>query len=65
MGPQGYQRSDERIHEEVCERLTQHGKLDARNIQVQVNRGEVTLAGSVDIARPSAWRKTRSNQFRA
>lgn len=48
MGPQGYQRSDERIHEEICERLTQHGRIDARNIQVQVKNGEVTLTGSVD-----------------
>lgn len=48
MGPQGYQRSDERIKEEICERLTQHGRLDARNVQVQVNNGEVTLTGSVN-----------------
>src|SRR5882672_12103971 len=28
-GPRGYQRTDERIHEDVCERLTAHGALDA------------------------------------
>jgi len=48
QGPKGYQRSDERIHEEVCERLTQHGQLDARDIEVKVERGEVTLSGTVD-----------------
>lgn len=48
IGPQDYQRSDERIHEDVCERMTQHGQLNARNIQIQVNNGEVTLSGTVD-----------------
>jgi hypothetical protein len=32
----------------VCERLTQHGQLDASNIQIDVKDGEVTLRGSVD-----------------
>jgi hypothetical protein len=47
-GPKGFQRSDERIKEEVCERLTQHGQLDASEIEVQVNGGVVTLTGAVD-----------------
>jgi hypothetical protein len=47
-GPRGYQRSDERIREEICDRLTQHGQLDASDVQVQVNHGEVTLQGTVD-----------------
>jgi hypothetical protein len=47
-GPQGYQRSDQRIEEDVCERLSQHGQLDASGIQVAVNNGEVTLNGIVD-----------------
>lgn len=47
-GPRGYQRSDERIKEDVCERLAQHGRIDARNIDVTVENGEVTLRGSVD-----------------
>jgi len=47
-GPQGYTRSDDRIKEDVCERLTQHGQLDASGIEVQVNNGEVTLSGSVN-----------------
>ncbi len=47
-GPEGYHRPDDRIMEDVCDRLTQHGRLDARNIQVEVNNGEVTLKGMVD-----------------
>lgn len=47
-GPKGYQRSDDRIREDVCEALSQHGQLDAREIEVQVQGGEVTLSGSVD-----------------
>lgn len=48
LGPQGYQRSDERIHEDVCERLTQHGQIDASNMEVKVENGEVTLEGTVE-----------------
>jgi hypothetical protein len=48
VGPQGYQRSDDRIFEEVCERLTQHGRIDARDIKVDIRNGEVTLQGTVD-----------------
>jgi len=47
-GPQGWQRSDERIREDVNEALTQHGWLDATGIQVSVNKGDVTLNGTVD-----------------
>ncbi len=47
-GPRGYRRSDERISEDVCYRLTQHGGIDASDIEVHVNNGEVTLAGMVD-----------------
>lgn len=47
-GPQGYQRSDARIEEDVCEYLTHHGMLDATGIQVQVENGEVTLTGTVE-----------------
>lgn len=47
-GPKGYQRSDERIKEDVCDRLTQHPEIDASEIEVRVSNGEVTLTGSVD-----------------
>jgi osmotically-inducible protein OsmY len=46
LGPRNYQRSDERITEDVNERLTQHGEIDARNIEVRVANGEVFLDGT-------------------
>jgi osmotically-inducible protein OsmY len=50
-GPKGYQRSDERIREDVCERLSLHGYLDASDIEVTVSGAEVTLQGSVGARR--------------
>jgi hypothetical protein len=47
-GPRGYQRSDERIKEDVSDRLTQHGQIDATDIEVRVENCEVTLIGTVD-----------------
>jgi hypothetical protein len=46
-GPKGYKRSDERILEDVCERLTEDPFIDASNIEVRVKDGEVTLDGTV------------------
>lgn len=46
-GPRGYRRGDERIREDVCDRLTDDPRIDASDIDVQVKEGEVTLAGSV------------------
>jgi hypothetical protein len=46
-GPKNYARSDERINEEVHERLTDDSWLDASNIDVAVSDGEVTLSGTV------------------
>ncbi len=47
VGPQGYQRSDERIRDDAFVRLTRHGRLDASQINVEVTGGEVTLDGLV------------------
>ncbi|AKM10830.1 BON domain-containing protein [Croceicoccus naphthovorans] len=47
-GPQGYRRSDERILEDVCDRLTEDRRLDARNVTVTVQDSEVTLDGTVE-----------------
>ena len=46
-GPKNYQRSDDRIREEVSEHLTYHHEIDATDIEVQVQNGEVTLTGTV------------------
>jgi len=47
-GPRGYQRSDDRIREDVCETLTHHSGIDASEIDITVSNGEVTLRGAVD-----------------
>lgn len=47
-GPKNFQRSDERICEDVCQRLEQDGDIDASNIEVNTNNGVVTLTGTVD-----------------
>jgi BON domain/Pentapeptide repeats (8 copies) len=47
-GPKNWQRSDDRIREDVNERLTDHPEIDASEIDVQVKNGEVTLTGTVD-----------------
>jgi osmotically-inducible protein OsmY len=46
-GPKNYRRSDQRIQEEVCDRLTSDPQVDASEIQVSVKDGEITLEGTV------------------
>jgi hypothetical protein len=46
-GPKGYKRSDDRIRDEICDRMTEDPALDASEIEVEVIEGEVTLSGSV------------------
>jgi osmotically-inducible protein OsmY len=46
-GPRGYQRSDDRIKDDICERMSQHGQLDASDIEVRVVNAEVTIEGTV------------------
>src|SRR5262245_31926190 len=48
LGPRNYQRRDSRIEEDVNERLTMHSMIDATDIEVSVENGEVTLRGQVD-----------------
>jgi hypothetical protein len=47
-GPKNYKRSDPRIQEDVCDRLTADPQIDASEIEVSVQDGEVTLDGCVD-----------------
>lgn len=59
MGPQGYQRSDDRIREEINDRLTWHSEINATNIQVMVKSGEVTLEGQVE----DRWQKRQAEDL--
>lgn len=47
-GPKGYTRSDDRIREDVCDCLCEDSYIDASDIEVQVENGEVSLSGTVD-----------------
>jgi hypothetical protein len=47
VGPKGYQRSDARLHEQVCERLLLDPYLDASGVTVRVAKGRVQLSGTV------------------
>jgi len=47
-GPKGWKRSDERIREDVSERLADHPEIDASEIEVNVNNGEVILTGTIE-----------------
>jgi osmotically-inducible protein OsmY len=50
-GPKGYTRSDERIREDISERLYADDHVDASEITISVQSGEVTLSGSVETRR--------------
>ena len=47
-GPKDYKRSDERIREDVSDRLLEDSYVDASDITVEVQDGEVTLSGAVN-----------------
>lgn len=47
-GPRNYRRSDERIRDDINDRLTDHDWLDASDIDVTVVAGEATLTGRVE-----------------
>ena len=47
-GPRQYQRSDDRIKEDVCDRLSDDSFIDASDIDVKVEGSEVILSGTVD-----------------
>ena len=48
LGPRGWRRPDERIAEEIVQRLTDADWLDASDVEVEVSDGVVTLAGEVE-----------------
>ncbi|HKZ73448.1 MAG TPA: BON domain-containing protein [Steroidobacteraceae bacterium] len=50
-GPKGYTRSDERIKEDISERLWRSEYIDSSEVTIAVKDGAVTLAGTV----PERW----------
>lgn len=60
-GPKNYRRSNERITEEINDRLTDHADINAEEVEVSVQDGEVTLSGTIDdrfakrLAEDVAW----------
>ena len=50
-GPKGYQRPDERLKEDISERLRDDPRIDASEITVDVTGGRVSLSGEVDSRR--------------
>ncbi|MFN6962550.1 MAG: BON domain-containing protein [Pyrinomonadaceae bacterium] len=47
-GPRNYSRSDERIKEDINDRLTDSHLIDASDIDVEVSGGDVVLTGTVE-----------------
>jgi hypothetical protein len=47
VGPKGYKKSDERLHEEACEALYRNPWVDASEIDVKVKDGVITVSGTV------------------
>jgi osmotically-inducible protein OsmY len=55
-GPKGYTRSDDRIKEDINDKLSDDSTVDASDIDVSVNNCEVTLTGTVG----NRWEKRRA-----
>lgn len=47
-GPRNYHRSEDRIKEDICDRLTDDDMLDATDIDIEVHADEVILTGTVN-----------------
>lgn len=60
-GPRNYQRSDERIREDICDVLLHDHLIDATQIEVEVTRGDVALTGKV----ADRWEKFRAEDISA
>lgn len=59
VGPRNYTRSDERIREDLNERLTDAHDIDASMITVEVSNGVATLTGTVS----ERWMKHRAEDI--
>lgn len=58
-GPKGYRRSDSRIEEDINDRLSEDGWVDASDIEVNVENGDVTLTGTT----PDRFSKRRAEDI--
>ena len=47
MGPKAYESAGDPLGQETASRLTQHGQVDASNIEITVDNGAVLLEGTV------------------
>jgi osmotically-inducible protein OsmY len=61
-GPRDYSRSDERIRELICERMLDDDLLDASDIDVRVENGEVILTGTVRERRDKRYAEELAEQ---
>lgn len=52
-GPKGYQRTDQRMLEDICDQLMRTGHIDSSGVTVEVSGAKVQLDGSV----PARWMK--------
>lgn len=46
--PKGYVRSDERLKEDIAERLIRHPEIDASEVDIDAKLGVITLTGTVE-----------------
>jgi len=58
-GPKNYARSDERIIDDISERLTQDDYIDASDIEVRCEQGKLVLDGTVE----QRWMKHRAEDL--
>jgi osmotically-inducible protein OsmY len=63
-GPKNYRRPDERIREDVCERLKAHPLVDATEIEVDVRDSVVMLKGAVIDRRQKRFAESASEIVR-
>lgn len=47
-GPKGYSRTDDRIREDINERLYHDSHVDASEVEIKVENGEAVISGAVD-----------------
>jgi hypothetical protein len=64
-GPKGYQRSDERIKELLCERLREDPEIDPSEVTITVQGGKITLEGTVDSRQTKHAIEEAADQFGA